>query len=77
MFESKEDDELCKNQEEWKLQSWIFYENCGVYVLRLKDGTKINMLVERRYPLTKHILERMMDLRLITVSNDDIVFDLL
>ncbi|GJR76025.1 hypothetical protein Tco_0088390 [Tanacetum coccineum] len=27
MFESKEDDELWKNQEEWKLQSWIFYEN--------------------------------------------------
>ncbi|GKC54494.1 hypothetical protein Tco_1077239, partial [Tanacetum coccineum] len=36
MFESKEDDELWKNQEEWKLQSWIFYENCGVYVLRLE-----------------------------------------
>ncbi|GJU11046.1 putative ribonuclease H-like domain-containing protein [Tanacetum coccineum] len=29
MFESKEDDELWKNQEEWKLQSWIFYENCS------------------------------------------------
>ncbi|GJX15892.1 hypothetical protein Tco_0216724 [Tanacetum coccineum] len=37
MFESKEEDELWKNQEEWKLQSWIFYENCGVYVLRLED----------------------------------------
>ncbi|GJS74114.1 hypothetical protein Tco_0706955 [Tanacetum coccineum] len=39
MFESKEDDELWKNQEEWKLQSWIFYENCRVHVLRLEDGT--------------------------------------
>ncbi|GJV40114.1 hypothetical protein Tco_1418554 [Tanacetum coccineum] len=37
MFESKEDDELWKNQEEWKLQSWIFYENCRVHVLRLED----------------------------------------
>ncbi|GJX56109.1 putative ribonuclease H-like domain-containing protein [Tanacetum coccineum] len=77
MFESKEDDKLWKNQEEWKLQSWIFYENCRVHVLRLKDGTKINMLVERRYPLTKHTLKRMMDLRLTVVSDDDIVFDLL
>ncbi|GKF34581.1 hypothetical protein Tco_0107781, partial [Tanacetum coccineum] len=77
MFESKEDDELWKNQEEWKLQSWIFYENCGVHVLRLEDGTEINMLAERRYPLTKHTLERMMDLRLKAVSDDDIVFDLL
>ncbi|GJX60569.1 hypothetical protein Tco_0291959 [Tanacetum coccineum] len=77
MFESKEDDELWKNQEEWKLQSWIFYENCGVHVLRLEDGTEINMLAERRYPLTKHTLERMMDLRLTAVSDDDTVFDLL
>ncbi|GJU17872.1 ribonuclease H-like domain-containing protein [Tanacetum coccineum] len=61
MFESKEDDELCKNQEEWKLQSWIFYENCRVHVLRLEDGTDINMLAERIYPLTKHTLERMLD----------------
>ncbi|GJS92306.1 hypothetical protein Tco_0774942 [Tanacetum coccineum] len=77
MFKSKEDDELWKNQEEWKLQSWIFYENCGVHVLRLEDGTKINMLVERRYPLTKNTLERIMDLKLTAVSNDDTVFDLL
>ncbi|GJR02032.1 hypothetical protein Tco_0525016 [Tanacetum coccineum] len=77
MFESKEDDELWKNQEEWKLQSWIFYENYRVHVLRLEDGTEINMLAERRYPLTKHTLERMMDLRLTVVSDDDTVFDLL
>ncbi|GJU99859.1 hypothetical protein Tco_1329130 [Tanacetum coccineum] len=77
MFESKEDDELWKNQEEWKLQSWIFYENYGVHVLRLEDGTEINMLAERRYPLTKNTLERMMDLRLTAVSDDDTVFDLL
>ncbi|GJS60645.1 hypothetical protein Tco_0655429 [Tanacetum coccineum] len=77
MFESKEDDKLWKNQEEWKLQSWIFYENCGVHVLRLEDGTEINMLAERRYPLTKNTLDRMIDLRLTDVSDDDIIFDLL
>ncbi|GJS93347.1 hypothetical protein Tco_0800315 [Tanacetum coccineum] len=38
MFESKEDYELCKNQEEWKLQSWIFYKNYGVHILRLEDA---------------------------------------
>ncbi|GKB74472.1 hypothetical protein Tco_0935884, partial [Tanacetum coccineum] len=66
-----------KNQEEWKLQRWIFYENYGVYVLRLEDGTQINMLAKRRYPFTKNILESMMDLRLIDVSDDDTIFDLL
>ncbi|GJU43637.1 hypothetical protein Tco_1200903 [Tanacetum coccineum] len=77
MFESKEDDELWKNQEEWKLQSWILYENCRVHVLRLEDGVEINMLAERRYPFTKNTLERMIDLRLTVVSDDDTVFDLL
>ncbi|GJT20338.1 hypothetical protein Tco_0890275 [Tanacetum coccineum] len=48
-----------------------------VHVLRLEDGTEINMLAERRYPLTKHTLKRMMDLRLTAVSDDDTVFDLL
>ncbi|GJU70762.1 hypothetical protein Tco_1262167 [Tanacetum coccineum] len=49
-----------------------------VHVLRLEDGTEINMLAERRYPLTKNTLERMMDLRLTVVSDDDdTVFDLL
>ncbi|GKA35772.1 hypothetical protein Tco_0722263, partial [Tanacetum coccineum] len=42
-----------------------------VHVLRLEDGIEINMLAERRYPLAKNTLERMMDLRLTTVSDDD------
>ncbi|GJR44124.1 hypothetical protein Tco_1312227 [Tanacetum coccineum] len=48
-----------------------------VHVLRLEDGTEIKMLAERRYPLTKDTLKRIMDLRLTVVSDDDIVFDLL
>ncbi|GKE19278.1 hypothetical protein Tco_1426855, partial [Tanacetum coccineum] len=48
-----------------------------VHVLRLEDGTEINMLAERRYPLNKNTLERMMDLRLTAVSDDDTIFDLL
>ncbi|GJV27250.1 hypothetical protein Tco_1383698 [Tanacetum coccineum] len=37
---------------------------CGVYILELKDGTVIHMLVERRYPLSKDLLQRMLDLGL-------------
>ncbi|GJZ40085.1 hypothetical protein Tco_0586648 [Tanacetum coccineum] len=35
------------------------------------------MLAGRRYPLTKNTLERMTDLRVTAVSDDDTVFDLL
>ncbi|GKG45842.1 hypothetical protein Tco_0498288, partial [Tanacetum coccineum] len=59
------------------LLSWVFHANCGVHVLRLEDGTEINMLAERRYPFTKDTLEKMLDLRLTTISNDNVALDLL
>ncbi|GJY23947.1 hypothetical protein Tco_0397605 [Tanacetum coccineum] len=40
---------------------WRLYEACGVYILELEDGTIIHMLVERRYPLSKELLQRMLD----------------
>nr|GEX71066.1 hypothetical protein [Tanacetum cinerariifolium] len=49
MFEETADDDLWKNQEKWILKSWNFYENCKVHTLTLEDGTKIYMLVERRF----------------------------
>ncbi|GJU27452.1 hypothetical protein Tco_1166073 [Tanacetum coccineum] len=68
MFEETADDDLWKNQEKWILKSWNFYENCGVHILVLEDGTKFHMLAERRYPLTKETLKRMLALRLIAKS---------
>ncbi|GJZ39829.1 hypothetical protein Tco_0586392 [Tanacetum coccineum] len=77
MFEETADDDIWKNQEKWIIKSWTFYENCGVHVLALKDGTGIHMLAERRYPLIRETLERMMELRLTTESEGEDVFDLL
>ncbi|GJV21137.1 hypothetical protein Tco_1370157 [Tanacetum coccineum] len=48
-----------------------------VHTLLLEDGTKIHMLRERRYPLTKETLERMMSLKLIVESASDSAYDLL
>nr|GEX60218.1 hypothetical protein [Tanacetum cinerariifolium] len=77
MFEETTDDDLWKNQEELILKSWNFYKNYGVHTLTCKDGTKIYMLAERRYPLIKETLERMLALRLIVESESEAVFDLL
>ncbi|GKB89126.1 hypothetical protein Tco_0961398 [Tanacetum coccineum] len=77
MFEANAEDDLWKNQEEWILKSWNFYDNCGVHILELEDGTKFYMLAERMYPLTKETLERMLALRLIAESKSKAVFDLL
>ncbi|GJV60897.1 hypothetical protein Tco_1466997 [Tanacetum coccineum] len=52
------------DQQDWKIVTWRLYEACGVYILELEDGTVIHMLVERRYPLSKDLLQRMLDLGL-------------
>nr|GEV32564.1 hypothetical protein [Tanacetum cinerariifolium] len=77
MFETNAEDELWQNQEEWSLKSWNFYENYGVHILILEDGTEIHMLAKRRYPLTTRTLERMLSLRLIDESESDAAYDLL
>ncbi|GJR59456.1 hypothetical protein Tco_1501618 [Tanacetum coccineum] len=77
MFEETADDDIWKNQEKWIIKSWTFYENCRVHILALEDGTEIHMLVERRYPLIRETLERMMELRLTAESEGEAVFDLL
>ncbi|GJR23980.1 hypothetical protein Tco_0972507 [Tanacetum coccineum] len=48
-----------------------------VHTLTLEDGTEIHMLAERKYPLTKETLERMMSLKLIDESASDGAYDLL
>ncbi|GKD21203.1 hypothetical protein Tco_1222906 [Tanacetum coccineum] len=77
MFEVNVEDELWQNKKGWDLMSWDFYENYGVHTLTLEDGTEIHMLVERRYPLTKETLERMMSLKLIAEYASDSAYDLL
>ncbi|GJY44807.1 hypothetical protein Tco_0433020 [Tanacetum coccineum] len=52
------------NQQEWEIVRWRLYEACGVWILVLKDGTIIYMLVERKYPLSKELLQQMLDFRI-------------
>ncbi|GKE56979.1 hypothetical protein Tco_1496164 [Tanacetum coccineum] len=77
MFDANIEDELWQNQERWNLESWNFYENCRVHTLTLKDGTEIHMLAERKYPLTKETLERMISLKLIAESASESAYNLL
>ncbi|GJZ07727.1 hypothetical protein Tco_0542010 [Tanacetum coccineum] len=44
-----------------KIVTWRLYEAYGVCILEFKDGTVIHMLVERKYPLSKELLQRMLD----------------
>ncbi|GJT07553.1 hypothetical protein Tco_0842015 [Tanacetum coccineum] len=62
--EENDQGDFWNNQQEWEIVRWRLYEACGVYILKLKDRTIIYMLVERRYPLSKELLQQMIDLGL-------------
>ncbi|GKC51132.1 hypothetical protein Tco_1073877, partial [Tanacetum coccineum] len=62
--EENDQGDFWNNQQEWEIVRWRLYEACGVCILELKDGTVIYMLVERRYPLSKELLQQMLDLGL-------------
>ncbi|GJZ04231.1 hypothetical protein Tco_0537506 [Tanacetum coccineum] len=66
MMETTEesDDEQWRNQTEWEIISWGFYESTGVHILELENGTMIHMLVDQRYPLTREFMQRMLEHKL-------------
>ncbi|GKA03866.1 hypothetical protein Tco_0676647 [Tanacetum coccineum] len=63
IFGPDEKDELWMNQLDWKLLRQNLYENFGGHTLFM-DGKpmEINMLVEKKYPLIKELLEKMLNL---------------
>ncbi|GKG17361.1 hypothetical protein Tco_0362318, partial [Tanacetum coccineum] len=64
LTEENDQSDFWSNQQDWRIITWRLYEACGVCILELEDGIVIHMLVERRYPLSKKLLQRMLDLGL-------------
>ncbi|GJV18391.1 hypothetical protein Tco_1367411 [Tanacetum coccineum] len=64
VFESSEDDEIWKAQQDYTLISLRLFDSFGVHVLLIDTGIAIHMLIEKTYPLTKEILSRMLSRRL-------------
>ncbi|GJU41853.1 hypothetical protein Tco_1194810 [Tanacetum coccineum] len=81
MMESstKENDQsdFWSNQQDWKIITWKLYKACGVCILELEDGIVIHMLVERRYPFSKDLLQRMLDLGLEVERESIVALDLI
>ncbi|GKB73092.1 hypothetical protein Tco_0934504 [Tanacetum coccineum] len=65
IFDANEEDDIWLNQQYWELLRWKLHEYSGVHSLFL-DGTsiQINMLVEKKYPLKKEILKKMINLKI-------------
>ncbi|GKA86985.1 hypothetical protein Tco_0808696, partial [Tanacetum coccineum] len=78
IFDSDEKDELWMNPLDCKLLRWKLYESCGVHNLFM-DGKplEINMLVEKKYPLIKELLEKMLNLQLEAEEESTMAFELI
>ncbi|GJS46000.1 ribonuclease H-like domain-containing protein [Tanacetum coccineum] len=49
-----------KNQHTWSIQNWKLYSFSGVHVLEIVSGLVIHMFVDKKYPLTINLIERML-----------------
>ncbi|GJT57847.1 hypothetical protein Tco_0992901 [Tanacetum coccineum] len=78
LVDPEQDDDIWKNQNQWKIISWKLYETCGVHTLMV-DGTlmTIHMFVEKKYPLTKEILQKMLNWKLEAEAESSMSFELL
>ncbi|GJY63469.1 hypothetical protein Tco_0464929 [Tanacetum coccineum] len=56
--------EFWKSQHQWRIQSWKLYSFSGIHVLETVSGLVIYMFVDKKYPLTVTLMERMLDYQL-------------
>ncbi|GKC32601.1 hypothetical protein Tco_1039895 [Tanacetum coccineum] len=63
MFDPHVEDQVWKNQSDYKVLDWKLYDSCGVHSLR-KQNVHIHMLVEKRYPLTAPTITNMLNRKL-------------
>ncbi|GKB61804.1 hypothetical protein Tco_0917990 [Tanacetum coccineum] len=78
IFDLDEKDDIWMNHLDWKLLKWKLHENCGIHTLFM-GGTpmQINILVEKKYPLIKDLLEKMLNLQLEAEEESTMAFELL
>ncbi|GJT10457.1 retrotransposon protein, putative, ty1-copia subclass [Tanacetum coccineum] len=53
--------DVWKNQHTWNIQSWKLYSYSGVHVLETVGGLVVHMFVDKKYPLSVNLIERMLD----------------
>ncbi|GJS43940.1 hypothetical protein Tco_0568983 [Tanacetum coccineum] len=63
--------DVWKNQHTWVIQSWKLYSNTGVHVLETVSGLVVHMFVDKKYPLSVNLIDRMFDHQL-EISRDTV-----
>ncbi|GJZ11816.1 hypothetical protein Tco_0546575 [Tanacetum coccineum] len=76
MFEPDVEDNVWRNQQEYKVLDWKLYDSCGVYSLRMQH-MQIYMLIEKKYPLAPLTLSMMLKKKLIIDYKSEMAYQLL
>ncbi|GJW14092.1 hypothetical protein Tco_0018225, partial [Tanacetum coccineum] len=63
MFEPHVEDQVWKNQQDYKVLDWKLYDSSGVHSLRMQN-VYIHMLVEKKYPLIPSTITNMLNKKL-------------
>ncbi|GKA23494.1 hypothetical protein Tco_0709527 [Tanacetum coccineum] len=63
MFDLHVEDQVWRNQQDYRVLAWKLYDSCGVHSLR-KQNVHIHMLVEKRYPFTPATITDMLNRKL-------------
>ncbi|GJY99848.1 hypothetical protein Tco_0517278 [Tanacetum coccineum] len=53
--------DVWKHQHTWIIQSWKLYSSTGIHVLETVSGLVVHMFVDKKYPLSVNLIERMLD----------------
>ncbi|GKC10428.1 hypothetical protein Tco_1007210 [Tanacetum coccineum] len=76
MFEPHVEDQVWKNQDDYKVLDWKLYDSCGVHSLRMQH-VYIHMLVEKRYPLKPSTITDMLNKKLQVDYLNEMAYQLL
>ncbi|GJW72620.1 retrovirus-related pol polyprotein from transposon TNT 1-94 [Tanacetum coccineum] len=77
MFEPHMEDNVWKNQSDYRVLNWKLYDSCGVHCVTIQNML-FYLLVEKMYPLTNHTLHQMFnDVKLQVDYECEMAFELL
>ncbi|GJU95683.1 putative ribonuclease H-like domain-containing protein [Tanacetum coccineum] len=77
MFNPDDENEFWNSQQDWNIMSWKLHSSSGVHTLVTEIGLVIHMLVEKKYPLRKEVLMKMLNLKLESEEDSTMALELI
>ncbi|GKB03709.1 hypothetical protein Tco_0831852 [Tanacetum coccineum] len=77
MFNPDDEDKFWNSQQDWNIVSWKLHGSSGVHTLITEAGLVIHMLVEKKYPLRKKVLLKMLELKLESEEDSTMALELI